>query len=247
MATWKTQIERYTDTVNIDELTDFNVIIAEAVNSCIEKANNDLLYKYAGEPEEITSAGVDVKGKKVLIVMRRTDDRFTVDSNTGDFEHIYVACIEKRFAEKAVFGNPKSRFYATPYSPIYYIENFGNSITPDDQSSGTLKIYPEPEVAENDDVGGKLYAWTYLEEVQADTEPNLLTTFPPQMVQWAVIIAAEAVLAYKLSQLIHAEEDAELSALVQNQLGLIRQMIQEMEPKFMEINQQKRNLAGGAE
>ena len=92
-----------------------------------------------------------------------------------------------------------------------------------------------------------MYAWTYLEEVQADTEPNLLTTFPPQMVQWAVIIAAEAVLAYKLSQLIHAEEDAELSALVQNQLGLIRQMIQEMEPKFMEINQQKRNLAGGAE
>ena len=247
MATWKTLIERYTDTVDTDVLVDFDVLIAESVNSCIEKANNDLLYKYAGEPEEIPSAGVDVRDKKVLIVTRRTDDRFNINSETGDFEHVYIGCIEKNFVEQSLFSNAKSRFYATPYSPVYYIENFGNPSTAGDQSSGTLKVFPEPEVAENDDVGAKLYAWSYLGTVSSGNETNTLTTFPSQMVQWAVLLASEKVLTHKLSQLVHTEEDAELAAMCQNQLSLVRTLIQETEPKFMEINRMKRKIGGGAE
>ena len=243
MATWLAHIQRHTSTIDTDELVLLNEIIAEAVNDCVEKTNLDLLYKYSGEPEEVSAEGIDVRNKKILMVLRRTNDR-QQDAGLG-FK--YVPCTEKRFIEFTLFSNPKSLHYATTESPVYYIENASNPLVAGDSSSGTLKIFPPPDSGDSDDAGAVLYSYAYLDTVDYDTETSALTTMPPVLTEWVALVAAEKALHFKLSEMIHTEEDSELSALIQQQIGSIRAEIEKVVPQYMEKDLMRRRIGGGQE
>lgn len=242
MATWLEHIQRHTSEVDPLEFTMLDSVIAESINNCMERCNTNLLYKYSGEPVEVTSAGVSVRDSKIIMVLRKTADR-----QQAQGEGIkYVPCIEKSFFDYTKFSNPRSLHYATSESPVFYIENASNPVVAGDSSSGTLKIFPVPEDSDSSDAGAVVYKFDNLTEVSNDSETTSLTSIPSVMIEWIALVIAEKVLNWKFSEMVHTEEDSELSALIAQQLKMISEKARVVGTQFMNQSDLAR-LVGGKE
>jgi hypothetical protein len=239
MATWINQIQRHTSEVDVAQFDMLDTVIAESVNDCMERCKTDLLYKYSGEPQEVTSAGISVRDSRIIMVLRKTSDR----QQNGIK---YVVCREKSFLDYNKFANPRSLHFATVDSPVFYIENAANPVVAGDSSSGTLKVFPAPELSDNTDAGAVIYKYDYLTTVSNTSETSTLTTVPSIMVEWIVLVIAEKVLTFKLSEMIHTEEDSELAALISQQLKLVLSQMQKVAIQYMNEGDLK-SMIGGQE
>ena len=174
------------------------------------------------------------------MVLRKTADR-----QQAQGEGIkYVPCREKSFFDYTKFSNPRSLHYATSESPVFYIENAANPVVAGDSSSGTLKVFPSPEASDSSDAGAVVYKFDNLTTVNSATETSAQSTVPTVMLEWIALTIAEKVLNWKFSEMIHTEEDSELSALIAQQLKMISEKGRVVGTQFMTQDDLAR-LVGG--
>ena len=214
MATWQEHIERYTREIETGDLSSSHLgeIIAESVNEWVEEAGLELLYKHAVEKVSIPNGGLDCAEHKIIKVFR--EDK---------------VCLRKPFDEYSLFSDSKSIHHATDYTPVFYVEHKGDPDVTGDVVGPYLQVYPELASGEH----AYAFLFTYSESISPDTSTGTTASaigLPPRMVPLVALSSAEKVLNHKLGMMIHEEEDAEISSLIQNQISVIRTFVQaEME------------------
>ena len=71
-----------------------------------------------------------------------------------------------------------------------------------------------------------VHKFDYLTTIAASSETSLVVGLPPRMVPLIILSATEKVLAHKLGMMIHEEEDAEITQIINSQLQLVQMQIQ---------------------
>ena len=69
---------------------------------------------------------------------------------------------------------------------------------------------------------------------------------PQKIIQWIALVVAERILGYKLNLMIHDEEDAELTAMIQGQIAYVRDLIQVEESKYASEDLMHTETKGGS-
>ena len=227
MATWQTIIERTTGQVDTTDLLDYDEIIAKAVNDVVDKCNDDLLYSYSKEPSDIPAEGLSVSIKRTIAVYRNGK-----------------VCHKKHYSDYSSFSDSSSIHGASSFTPVYYIQNLGDPDTVGDTSGPNVLTFPLPTSSEK----AQYWGFTYQTIISSTSETSTVASLgvPEKVIQWIALVASERILAYKINLMIHDEEDAELTAMIQGQIAYVRDLIQVEESKYASEDMKHTETKGGS-
>ena len=207
MASWQQNIEVYTRELDITDIStaQLSILIADTVNEWVEKAPIELLYKHCAETVLVPTNGLLITDSKILKVFREGK-----------------GCAMKDFEEHHLFSDTSSLHYATPYTPVFYVETSAASEVTDDIPGPHLKVFPLLETGET----AHVHKFEYFSTITASAETNLVLGLPPRMVPLIILSVTEKVLAHKLGMMVHEEEDAEITGIINSQLQFVQMQIQ---------------------
>tara|TARA_R110000803_G_scaffold50764_4_gene105208 strand:- start:4125 stop:4790 length:666 start_codon:yes stop_codon:yes gene_type:complete len=198
MATYRTQIENLagiskfnTNAEEVIYLDMLNNFLKQSSRMVLDVLNNDYLNKDSLSINLSSADGVVINTKKISKVLRNN-----------------VGCIEIPLEAKDKVEAGSTSIYApTTRSPIYYIEG---------QASGGAKLFIRPACS----VGevGKVYYNELPAPLHSDQE---IVNFPDEAEYSVIIGAAVKVLQYRLNRVLHDDEDAELSQVMQAELQMV--------------------------